>query len=323
MKIIFLIFFIFSAAISVFSQQVDIDEEIRIETSVVVVPVQVTDRSDKNIPDLTKADFRVFENKIEREIIGFEDAFAPFTIALALDISDSTKFQLSDIKRAAVAFLKELPPADRLIIYTFDSHLYKIADVKNSDFNSAQNSIAFSFTGGKTALYDSIGKIVGEDFKKIGGKKALILFTDGVDTDSRRETYQSSLRLAQESGVLTFPIQYNTLEDIKKEFGDGSAQLVTSKGEALSTAYIRAAQHLRLLAGGTGGDFYYADTIANLENTFSKIAKQLSQIYSLSFYPNDELNDKKRKVKIEVKIPQAVVKTRKIYYLNGKTEKKD
>jgi Ca-activated chloride channel homolog len=282
----------------------------------VVVPTKVTDRENKSLIDLKKEDFQLWENGVEQEIAGFEDAFAPFTIALMLDASDSTRFKLADIKAAAAEFLRELRQRDRVMIFTFDKNLRKIADGTAENLKSLQDSIVFTRAGGGTSLYDAVEAVIGEHLRPVSGKKALIVFTDGVDTASRRADFTNSLRLAQEAGVLTFPIQYPTLPDVEKSFG-GSVQLVTAKGERLSVAYNRGSQYLKLLADNTGGDFYFADTLENLSKTFAKIARQLSQIYNLSYYPDDPqtANAKRRKIKVAVKRPEAVVQTRKTYTL--------
>lgn len=300
-------------SVSVFSQQPD-TEVIRVETTMVVVPTKVTDRQNKSLIDLKKEDFRLWENGVEQEIVGFEDAFAPFTIALVLDASDSTRFKLDDIKAAAAEFLNQLRPRDRVMIFSFDKSLRKIADGTVENLKALQNSIVLTRSGGGTALYDAAAAVIGEHLNKASGKKALIIFTDGVDTVSARSSFSDSLRLAQEAGVLTFPIQYPTQSDAEKSFG-GNVQLVTAKGEYLSVAYKRGTQYLGLLAENTGGDFYYADTLENLSKTFAKIALQLSQIYNISYYPDERraANAKKRKIKVAVKRPLAVVQTRKVY----------
>ncbi len=306
--------FVLMLSVSVFSQQTD-DEVIKVETTLVTVPTKVTDRNDKSITDLKREDFRLFENGVEQEIVGFEDAFAPFTIALCLDVSDSTRFKLSEIKAAAIEFLNNLQPKDRVLIFTFDNNLNKIADGTVENLKTLQDSIIITQTGGGTSLYDTVETVTKDFLSKIGGKKAMIIFTDGVDTTSSRTDYGTSIRLAQEAGVLTFPIQYSTLEDAVKSFG-GNVQVVTRKGEPLAIAFKRGTQYLDILADKTGGDFYLADTLKNLSKTFAKIAKQLSQVYNLSYYPDVESKaGKKRKIKVEVNRPQAVVQTRKVYVL--------
>ena len=200
------------------------------------------------------------------------------------------------------------------MIFTFDQRLNLIADDTADNLKKVQNSILLTETGGGTSLYDSVETVINEHFRKINRKKAMIIFTDGIDTTSSKSDISKSIRTAQEAGVLTFPIQYSTLEDADRFFG--SSQIVTLKGEVLTDAYKRGTQYLNLLAENTGGDFYFADKVENLSKTFTKIAFQLSLIYNLSYYAdNESKSGKKRKIKVEVNRPKAVVQTRKVYVL--------
>ncbi len=325
--ILFIILFCF---VQIYSQQPTVSEEvIKVDTSLVVVPTKVTDRRNRNITDLKKEDFRLFEDGIEQTIESFEDVSAPFTIALVLDISDSATNKLQSIKAAAIAFLDQLRPNDRVLIFTFDKYLNKIADGTVEDLANVQNSIAFSQTGGGTSLYDATASITVDYFGKIGGKKAMIIFTDGMDTTSVHQTFAQSVHLAEESDVLIYPIQYETVEEVLKSrpkitdipFG-GDVRFVTSKGESLPTAYKRGTLYLRSLANATNGTFFYADTVENLQKSFAKIAKELSQLYGLSYYPQNQIaGAKRRKIKVTVSVPNAVIEPRKTYIFNESRRK--
>ena len=327
--IIKFIFVILACAIQVYSQQPTDDEEIRIDTSLVAVPVRVTDRQNKNIVGLKKKDFRLYEDGIEQTIEGFEDADAPFTVALVLDVSNSTAAKLKNITAAAIAFLDQLRPNDRVIIFNFDQNLVKIADGTAENLSSIQNSIAFSQTGGGTSLYDSTVAVSENYLKQIGGKKAMIIFTDGIDTQSVHQTFAGSARILEESGVLVYSIQYDTVQDLLKlrpgiqdrPFGS-NVEIVTARGEHLPEAYKRGTLYLNSLANDTGGKFFYADTTENLSKIFAKIAQELAQLYNLSYYPTNQATDgKRRKLKITADAPKAVVQSRKTYIFR-RAEKK-
>lgn len=310
----------------VYSQQTSqTDEEIKIETALVAVPIKVTDRQNKNIVGLKKQNFRLYEDGVEQNIENLEDADAPFTIALLLDVSDSTTEKLNEIKSAAIAFLDQLRPNDRVIIFNFDKNLVKIADSTAEDLSSVQNSIAFSQTGGGTSLYDSVAAVNQNYLKQIGGKKALIIFSDGIDTQSVRETSAKSVRLMEESDVLVYSIQYDTVQETlskkpgirDRPFGS-NVEFVTARGERLPEAYKKGTFYLTSLASGTGGKLFYADTTENLSKIFARIADELSQLYKLSYYPkNDTPSNERRKIKVTVDAPKGtVVHSRKTYIFN-------
>ncbi|MDQ3372856.1 MAG: VWA domain-containing protein [Acidobacteriota bacterium] len=317
---------IYLVSLSVYSQQDPKDEEIlRIDTSLVFVPVKVTDRNNKNITDLKKENFRLFEDGIEQEIASFESVDAPFTIALLLDVSDSTKFKTKEIQDAAIAFVENLRPEDRVLIFAFNQNLVKIADVRNSDVENLSILIRLSENVGRTSLYQTVETVANDYLKSISGKKAIVLFTDGIDTASYKQTFASSLKTIDELDAIIYPIQYETVEDARKAYDNSilgkSVVLVTSKGELLTNAYKRGTLYLRILANKTGGKYFLADSLENLSNSFSKIVKELREQYGLSFYPkNQDLTTRKRKIKVELNIPKAVTHTRKTYIPKTVTE---
>jgi len=321
-RLIVFLFFILLFSVLVYSQD-DPDDVVRVDTSLVVVPVRVIDSNGRFIPNLKKENFRVFEDKTEQEIADFETDNAPFTVALMLDVSDSTKFKLKEIQDAAVAFLNQLRPNDNAIVFAFDSNLVKVYEGNTKSLENLKASIQLTQTGGGTSLYDAVGVVVNGYLKKASQrKKAIVLFTDGVDTQSR-ETYLNSLRTAQESNALIYSIQYDTLSDTRQKDTNltpgTTVNIVTAKGELLSVAYKRGTTYLNLLSNSSGGRFYFADTVENLTKAFSQIASELSQQYMLSYYPqNESTNGKKRNVKINVNIQNAKIKARKTYILNSK-----
>nr|MDQ3746856.1 hypothetical protein [Acidobacteriota bacterium] len=96
------------------------DEVVRVSTSLVTVPVGVLDRQGRFVPGLSQGQFRLFENGVEQEIAYFEGAEKPFTVALLLDMSDSARLKQKDIQDAAIAFVEQLRPDDRVIVAVFD-----------------------------------------------------------------------------------------------------------------------------------------------------------------------------------------------------------
>lgn len=321
-RLIILLFFILLSSVSVYSQ-VDSDDVVRVFTSLVVVPVRVIDSNGRFIPNLKKEDFRVFEDKTEQEIADFDTDTAPFAVALMLDVSDSAKFQLKEIQDGAVGFLNQLRINDNVIVFAFDSNLVKVYEGNAKSLKTLQESIRLTHTGGGTSLYDAVGVVVNSYLRKASQrKKAIVLFTDGIDTTSR-ETYLESLRTAQESNALIYSIQYDTSRDTRQTNTNlppgTTVNIVTAKGEPLSVAYKRGTTYLNLLSNNSGGRFYFADTVENLRKVFSQIASELSQQYMLSYYPHNQSADgKNRNIKISINIPNAKVKARKNYILNSK-----
>ncbi|MDX6304360.1 MAG: Ca-activated chloride channel [Blastocatellia bacterium] len=301
-------------------QQLAEDDVVRVSTTLVTVPVSVMDRQGRFIPDLTKEKFHIYEDGIEQKIAYFDNAEKPFAVALMLDTSDSTRFKLKDIQDAALEFIDQLRPDDRVIVAAFDKNTAVLAEA-TSDRSVLTSAIRRVNTGGSTGLYNAIDVIINQRLNRIRGRKAIVLFTDGVDTASQVATYEGTLRFAQELDSLIYPIQYDTLEDLRKQAVEMNAQIVTAKGETLGVAYARAERYLRQMADKTGGRFYYAGNLKTLRDVFKRIAQELREQYSIGYYPKSEGQSIERRIKVKVEVPGAVIKARRGYMYKAPTSR--
>lgn len=303
----------------------DIDV-VRVSTSLVTVPVSVMDRQGRFVPDLAKNQFHLFENGVEQEIAFFDNAQRPFTVALLLDTSDSARFKLPDIQEAAIGFIDQLRPDDRVLVATFDKEV-RILTEATSDRRRLQEAIRKVRTGGGTSLYNAIDVIAAQTLNRIRGRKAIVLFTDGVDTTSVQATYESTLRAAEELDSLIYSIRYNTYDDVGQDqtrilsAGRTSVELKTTRGERLSVAYDRADRYLRALADKSGGRPFYAASKSHLATVFARIAQELREQYSLGYYPkNRDGSATQRSIKLKVDAPDIVVRARRTYLYKADAE---
>jgi Ca-activated chloride channel family protein len=218
-----------------------------------------------------------------------------------------------------MAFLDLLRPGDRVLVVAFDSGI-QVLSPATSDREVLRAAISRTRTGGGTSLYQALDATIGK-LNHLGGRKAIVLLTDGVDTSSKGITADQTLRSAEQSYVSIYPIQYSTYGDFadnpsRETYGAGEfgqTAHVTKSGEPASEAYKRATLYLRLLADKTSGHFQYADSARNLARSFDDIAAQLRQQYTLGYYPKNRLaNDKPRVIKVSVEVAGSV-ETRKSY----------
>jgi VWFA-related protein len=319
-------------------EEVDEGDVVRVETSLVTVPVSVLDKNGRFVANLVKDDFRVFENGVEQPIAYFEPAEKPFTVALVLDTSASTHFHLDDIKQAAIAFAKQLRPQDRVLVVSFSDEVLLLTEATN-DVNMVETIIEENvYTGSSTRLYDAVDLTIRERLNRIKGRKAIVLFTDGVDTSSQLATYHDTLREAEELDALIYPIQYNT-DDYRQAmqnagggtitittrtggiFGGTSTQTYNVPGAGASLPgtskadYDRADRYLHALADKTGGRLYKANDTKQLGDAFTRIAEELRRQYSLGYYPKNEGAEPsdRREIKVRVRQPNLAVKARDSY----------
>lgn len=296
-------------------QQPD-DEVLRVSTNLVTVPATVKTQKGAYIPNLRPEDFRIYEDGVEQKILSFETSDKPFTVTLMLDISDSTRIKLKEIQNAANAFLNQLRPDDRALIVAFDNRFTLLTEA-TSDRKVLADAIRKAKTGGGTAIYDALDTIINGKLTQVPGRKAIVILTDGVDTASLRATFESTLRLATEQYALIYPLQYHTPNDLAaKQPSDtfGLVTYTTPSGEPLSRAYERGSRYLKSLAQTSGGRFQYSADLKSLDHSFTRIAEELRQQYSLSYYPRNP-NPKigKRRIKVIVSVPDAVVHARASY----------
>lgn len=310
---------------------------VKIDTKVVTVPVRVIDRKGRFVGGLTKDDFKIFEDGVEQDVSYFSSEQEPFTVALLLDMSYSTKFQIADIQSAAISFIDQLGPKDKVMVVSFDENVHMLCEPTN-DRGQIYRAIRSTKISTGTSLYEAVDLVMNERLKQIKGRKAIILFTDGVDTTSMRSNDLENLDDARELDALIYPIRYDTYQDVqqmkdkptiinKPVVNTGPIPGKTSipiptvptvvRGSDAGTSaedYRRAEEYLNQLALRTGGQIYLADSFGNLNGAFAKIASELREYYSLGFYPPDTTEPGKlRKLKVRVDKQDVAVKARDSY----------
>lgn len=188
------------------------DGTIKLDTTLVTIPASVIDRTGRFAPFLTKRDFRIYEDGVQQEIENVDSVETPFHVVLLLDTSNSTLFRHEDIQQAAADFAEQLRRDDKMMVASFDSDVEVWCDFTNSR-EEIRRAIYRTKRGGSTKLYDAVDLVVNDALSKIQGRKAIVLFSDGVDTASRYSNARRSLELVEESGALAYSIYYDTEAD--------------------------------------------------------------------------------------------------------------
>ena len=327
-------------------EEVSAGDVVRINTNFVTVPVSVLDRNGRFIPGLQKTDFHVFEDGVEQPIAYFEPTEKPFTVALLLDTSASTRFHLWEIKEAAIAFAKQLRPQDKVLVVTFNDEVLLLTEATNDQDTISTVIDVNANTGQSTRLYDAVNLVINERLNKIQGRKAIVLFTDGVDTSSYLATYDTSLRDAEELDALVYPIQYDTTDYMRAMQGAGASVTTVTSGSgwpfpgrttsrviygpsgnasplpgSTQADYNRADRYLQGMADKTGGRIYQANDPSQLAQAFKSIAEELGRQYSIGYYPQagNGQDDGRRAIKVSVNKPNVAVRARTGYARHAPT----
>src|SRR3954468_3278739 len=134
---------------------------VKVDTKVVTVPVRVIDRKGRFVGGLTKDDFKVFEDGAEQEVAYFSSEQEPFTVALVLDMSYSTKFQIADIQSAAISFIDQLGPRDKIMVVSFDQNVHMLCEPTN-DRGQIYRAIRSTKISTGTSLYEAVDLVMNE-----------------------------------------------------------------------------------------------------------------------------------------------------------------
>ena len=183
-------------------------ETLKTDTNLVTVPVIATSISGLYITDLRKDEFQISEDGVPHEISFFGKVAAPFHVVLLLDTSASTKDNLRQIQNAAYSFVQQLQPADRVKIISFDEQVRDLNEFTNNR-DTLKNAINSARSGQGTKVYDAFTLAL-NSVRPIRGRKAIVIFTDGVDWYSDYATFDGTLRHLDEEGVIVYPIRYDT-----------------------------------------------------------------------------------------------------------------
>jgi Ca-activated chloride channel homolog len=281
------------------------ENEIRIDNRLVMVPVAVFDRDGRHVGALRRPDFRVFEDGIEQSIDVFQSTENEISVYLLLDVSGSTAKFAGEIADAANMFVKQLRPTDEIGVASFAYDRRVLVDQKKvSAFADRIGIQVFPLDPG-TLVYDAVD-FAAKRLRKRQRRKAIVLFSDGVDTGIHKKLEQA-LRDAEEQDAAIYTIHYGANEPPTK-FVDPNKYLAWQKD---------ALVYMRSVAESTGGRYFQIEEIANLSQTFRSIAEELSRQYTLGYYPQkDGKKGERRRIKVTVNRPDAAVRSRTTYLID-------
>jgi Ca-activated chloride channel family protein len=320
-------------------EEVDAGDVIKVNTTLVTIPVSVMDRDGRYVPNLQKEEFRIWEDGVEQEVAFFQSVDKPFSVVLMIDTSPSTQFRLEDIQDAAITFVNQLRPDDRVMVVSFNDDI-KVLSEFTTDRSKLRRAIERSKTDDGTRLYDAVDMVINQQLSRVQGRKAIVLFTDGVDTTSRRASYQSNVMDAQELDALIYPVQYDTSRDMSVNYppmgsvdvwgqilggifgggrrrgGGGGGGYPRGRGTGRDD-YELANYYLQELANSTGGREYHADSLQNMSNAFANVAEELRRQYSIGYYPKRPAQaGQRRQIRVRARQPNLAVRARDSYIFN-------
>lgn len=303
------------------------DDVIKVDSSIVRLNVGVVDGRGRAQTSLNKDNFAVYEDGVKQSIVRFEPTVAPFSVVMLLDMSGSTKSFRDNIKFSAMRFLDALTPDDRVAVIEFYSKVNLLNDF-TTNRRKVVNSINLANGAGETQLYKGL-KLALEKLSKEGARrKAIVVLTDGVDTEMRNDD-RNILGNSADTQALT-AIKPETNETLNRILNQSDAQGVTIYPLALPTgdpakladptprqiAMFKAARsRLEILARRTGGTLNTINRLEEMSRLYAEVAADLRTLYTIEYQSsNDKRDGKWREIKIATTDAELISRTRQGYY---------
>lgn len=317
------------------AQEKTADDVIKVNTTLVSVPVIVCDRQGRYVPDIKQEEFGILQDGKEQKVDFFASVEEPINVALLIDTSSSTREVLGDIKSAAKKLVKLLNTDDKAMVMSFDSelHLLSTLTANKNDLEKAVKKAEIA-DGGGTILRDAIDEAVRKQFGEITGRKAVILLTDGKDHGSTT-SIPRLIHTLEETDVMVYSVYFNTLEFRRRppvDLGRSGGNWPNGKGgpgreknppfpSGRSSGIGRrserendnAIEFLNKLSDTTAGRFYDSKKL-KFNEAFASIVDELRHQYRLGYYPPDDTDAMAvHPIRIKVMRPDLVVRARTTY----------
>ncbi|HWN09003.1 MAG TPA: VWA domain-containing protein [Pyrinomonadaceae bacterium] len=297
-------------------QVVDEDEVVRVETNLVNINVSVLGKKLRNqVATLTQNEFSISEDGQEQTISFFGTSNVPFDLVLLIDMSGSTSNKRDLIRKSTQRFITAARPADRLAIVTFADTATVVSPLTDDRATLLASAKKIEGNGGSNvweALRFTLDTVIGPT--SLTRRRAVVFMTDGGDNAlgagfpgyvrrGNSISFADLVEVVRHSDTLIIPI-----------FLDSSSAYAGNN--FLNRLNDNARKTLLLLANESGGLFYSAKKIENLDGVYAQVIEDLGKVYSLGYKPTNEKRDGTwRSIKLELRSqPDLTTRTRPGYY---------
>jgi Ca-activated chloride channel homolog len=265
----------------------------RAGTQVVSLFVTVADAQKRLVPDLTQDDFQVFDNEKAQPVTYFDNSIHPINVVVMLDTSGSMTLTIDLLKQAAEQFVIRLLPDDKARVGAFNDKIQINAKWSNNRDQLVTDIKDLDYGNG-TRLWDAVGAAL-DELKPIDGRRVVLVFTDGDDTESRSMNLGRVIERARNDEVMIYAI------GLESEYFNGQSH-VRSKPDS----------GLRKVADETGGGYFELKKTSELAPAFTKIAQELHSQYVIGFTPT-LLDNRVHKLAVKMKQPGMTARARRSY----------
>jgi Ca-activated chloride channel family protein len=263
--------------------------DIKVNTTLVLIPVTVTDPLNRFVTGLDKENFRVFEDKAEQQLLHFASEDAPLSVGMVFDTSGSMGNKLDKSRQAVAQFFKTANPQDEFFLVEFNDRPTLAMDF-TTRLEEIQNHLAFTQSKGRTALLDGVYMALHKMKKARNPRKALLIISDGGDNSSRY-TETEIKKLVREADVQIYAI--------------GIFESLSARGRTAEE--LSGPGLLSEIAEQTGGRHFPVENLNELPDIAAKIGIELRNQYILGYTPTNQGRDGKyRRVQVKLVQPRGL-----------------
>jgi Ca-activated chloride channel family protein len=307
-------------------QEVSPGDIVSVDTTEVMFPVTVRDSNGRLVSDLTRNDFRIFEDNNQQPLSDLALRQVPVDVVLMVDASSSVANNLDDFRRAAQGFAARLAEEDRLSLIKFDDRIELLQDWTKSRFQF-QRALGRIEPGMFTRFNDALLLASKEQFGPVTkSRRAVIVLSDGIDNGQGTTSLETALQSLLKAQVAVYVVSNTEISRAAKRaeldtlLGGTEASIkfnqVTIDRLRLGLRVLdQSEENLAQLAQATGGRLYRPLTFDALESTYAEVADELRHQYALYFTPLNKTRDGSfRRVRVETANPSYRPQTRVGYF---------
>lgn len=262
---------------------------IRVDSTLVLIPITVTDSLNRFVTGLNRENFRVFEEEDEQKVTHFAREDAPLSVGVVFDTSGSMGRKLDKSRQAVSQFFKTANPEDEFFLVKFSDRAKMVVDF-TTHLEEIQNQLAFTQSKGRTALLDAVYLALHNMKKATNPRKTLLIISDGGDNSSRY-TESEIKNLVREADVQIYAI--------------GIFEPMASRRRTLEE--LKGPRLLTEIAEQTGGRQFAVENLNELPDVAAKIGIELRNQYILAYTPsNQERDGKYRRVQVKLVQPRGL-----------------
>jgi VWFA-related protein len=306
----------------------DPDDVVRTNVSLVQLNVGVVDKQGNAITSLSKHDFAVYEDGVKQSIQLFEPAQAPFSLVLLLDMSGSTINFRQQLKLASIRFLDALGPQDRVAVIQFNAKIKSLTDFTLDRKKTAYAIDVLAEGTGETNFYEALRFALRELEKEGKRRKAIVVLSDGIDTQLRKIDRQtvSAAQTDAEALAMIKPdasAEFNAVLSAADRLGVSIYPLALPSGDpkrlplptpSIIGIYASARARMQALAERTGGRLNEVNRLEKMAELYREVAADLRTLYTVGYQPpGDRPTGKWHEIRVEVTNPALIARTKTGY----------